>query len=215
MKELSRAEREQQRVAHLVLGQARPKPTRRVRRRTGQAVLAPGIEERVQLRERWSHKQGTPETLEHVDQVRSRPGSLARLYRSGAINAEQLAAATAIAGIHERIGADVAVKTASLETRIDGGWRGDGSFYEALGLVRREVAYTRWRRSCGQHAAALLDMIAGDEALTIVAQRWRMSNRRICALLIEALDRWAAAMGEAAAEVDPATLAAAHAGLLA
>ena len=43
------------------------------------------------LRERWSHKQGTPETLEQAS--RTQQGALARLYRTGALDANQLAAA--------------------------------------------------------------------------------------------------------------------------
>mgnify|MGYP006186616665 CR=1 FL=1 len=41
----------------------------------------------------------------------------------------------------DRIGADVAIGTVSLETRVDGGRHGDGSFFEKLGAVRSEVAY--------------------------------------------------------------------------
>jgi hypothetical protein len=89
------------------------------------------------------------------------PGRAGRLYQSGAIDAEQLAAAVEIALVHERIGADVAVKTASLETRVDVTRIGDGGFYERLGQVRREMAYTRWRSQL-PHPAPVLDMIGGE-----------------------------------------------------
>lgn len=50
---------ERQRFAHLVLGAPRPKPGRN-KARKGKAPtivrLAPGIEEQVAQRERWSHK---------------------------------------------------------------------------------------------------------------------------------------------------------------
>jgi hypothetical protein len=102
---------------------------------------------RAELLDNWKHKnEGTPETHEHAS--RRNQGALARLYQSGAIDAEQLAAAVEIALVHERIGSDVAVKTASLETRVDVTRIGDGGFYERLGQVRREMAYTRGDRSC-------------------------------------------------------------------
>ena len=79
-------ERERQRVAHLVHGAPRPKAGAN-RRKKGKApttiVLAPGIEERVQLRERWSQKaQGTAETHEHVALEAKREGALAAMFRT-------------------------------------------------------------------------------------------------------------------------------------
>ena len=208
--------REQQRIKHLVLEKPRPRSDRAARRRksvrAGVVVLEPGIEEIVDQRERWSHKQGTPQTHDHA--ARYREGSLARLYQSGAIDADQLAASIDIAGVIERIGADVAVKTASLETRIDSNRHGDGGFHEALHLVRHELAYTRWRAALRGPVAPVLEMIAGDMPLTAVARIYRMHNRRARQLLIDALDLWPAMLGAALREVDEATLAAAQAGIL-
>lgn len=74
--------------------------------------------ERAELLDRWGHKNdGTPETHEHAS--RRNQGALVRLYQTGAIDADQLASAVEIATVAERIGADVAVRTASLETRVD------------------------------------------------------------------------------------------------
>lgn len=213
-------ERERQRIAHLVLGADRPAPTRvgrgrGKRKQTAAVVLAPGVEEIVQQRERWSHKQGTPQTHEHF--AGQREGALRRLYLSGAIDAEQLASALQIADVVERIGADVGVRTASLETRIDTTRNGDGGFYEQLGRVRREMAYTRWRRAAvaARAIAPLLDMIAGDIGLTVVARTYRMHHRRAKKLLLDALDLWPRILETVCREIDPATLAAAHAGILA
>lgn len=119
------AEREQQRFAHLVLGQPRPKfkvSAKRKKAKVANVVqLVAGVEERVQLRERWSHKQGTPETHEHVAAEARREGALLRLHATGAIDAHQLAAAEQIATAHRAITADVAVRTAKLEPRGSGG----------------------------------------------------------------------------------------------
>ncbi|HEY0116272.1 MAG TPA: hypothetical protein VGB54_11160 [Allosphingosinicella sp.] len=170
--------------------------------------------DRAQMLERWGHKRdGTPETHEHAS--RRNQGALARLWKNGEIDSEQLHAAVEIAAVAERIGADVAVKTASLETRVDATRMGDGTFHERLGQVRREMAYTRWRAEVRGPIAAVLDMIVGEpEGFTIVAKRYRMHNRKAKRLLIDALDLWPRILGGVCKEVDDATLAAAHAGIL-
>ena len=226
------SERERQRVEHLVLERPRPTPViptrprglskqewkaRKVALRETGATLAPGIEERVALREAWSHKQGTPETHQRI--ASGRAGSLARLWRSGAIDDVQLNAAVEIAEAHAAIGADVRVKTASLETRVDAFRHGD-AFYEALGKVRREIAYTDWRRAIEGPVPAILAMIVGGaegepEGYSVVARRFGMSPRRARAMLIAALDLWPVMLGRAYRSVDSATLAAMQAGILA
>lgn len=207
--------RERQRVEHLVLGRDRPPATsvgRGKAKRKAPAQLDASVDAALRLREVYGAKQGTPETRARA--ANTRQGSLARLHQSGAITSEQLGSAVEIATVHERIGADVSVRTASLETRVDAGGRGDGAFWEALGQVRRELAYTRWRQALRNSAAPVLDMVAGDEGLAAVAKRYRMHHRRARALLVEALDLWPRMIGDAAREVDAATLAAAHAGIL-
>lgn len=146
--------------------------------------------DRAVMLERFAKRgDGTAETLDHASRVHQ--GALARLYASGGITADQLASAVEIATVAERIGADVAVKTASLETRIDSGRRGDGRFYEELARVQHEVAYTYWRESITGPVQAVLDMIVGDTiGFTVVAKRYNMHNRRAKRLLIEALDAW-------------------------
>lgn len=213
--------RERQRFHHLVLEKPRPKSAaaksdraarRRKSMRANPVELEAGIEEIVQMREKWSHKtHGTPQTHEHAE--RYQEGSLKRLYLSGAINAEQLAASVDIATVFERIGADVTVKTADLEPRIKSGRHGD-AFFEQLHQVRHEMAYTRWRKAMPGPIAPVLEMICGDMPLTAVARHYRMHNRRAKQLLIDALDLWAAALGATCREVDEATLLAAQAGFL-
>jgi hypothetical protein len=163
---------------------------------------------RVQRDSRWSHKNdGTAETHEHASR---QEGRLAELYRTGTIDAEQLLAAVEIANVAERIGRDVAVKTASLETRVDMTRMGDGSFFERLGQVRREYAYTRWREKL-PHPAPVLDMLVGDpEGFTVVARRYRMHHRKAKRLLIEALDRWPAELIHACRMIDDDALDKAH-----
>lgn len=166
---------------------------------------------RAEAADRWDHKrEGTPETHERAS--RTHQGALARLWHSGAITSDQLAAAVEIATVAERIGADVSVRTASLETRIDSGRRGDGAFFEALSRVRHEVAYTRWRAAIDGPVGAVLDMVVGETVgFTVVAARYRMHNRRAKKLLIDALDLWPRVLRAVCKEIDPAALAKAHA----
>jgi hypothetical protein len=169
---------------------------------------------RAELLERWKHKnEGTPET--HEQASRRNQGALVRLYETGAIDSEQLASAVEIAVVAERIASDVAVKTASLETRVDVTRIGDGGFFERLGQVRREYAYTEWRQRLS-HPAAVLDMLIGEPlGFTIVAARYGMHHRRAKRMLIHALDVWPEILGSVCKEIDDKVLAAAHARLAA
>lgn len=168
---------------------------------------------RAELLNRWDHKnEGTPET--HEQASRRNQGALVQLYRNETIDSEQLASAVEIAMVAERIGADVAVKTASLETRVDVTRHGD-HFFERLGQVRREAAYTEWRSRLA-NPAAVLDMLVGEPiGYTIVAKRHRMSNKRALRLLIHALDIWPEILGAACKSIDRPKLDAAHAELAA
>jgi len=209
--ESMRARYDQQRFKHLVLGKPRPKTTNTNRRKGLKAVrvrLEPGIEEQVALRED-NPGAGTPETLAKFSE-----GSLQRLLLSGDISAEQKAYAESIADVAERIASGVQVRTCSFEARVDRKRNGDEAFFERLGDVRREMAYTEWRRQTSKVLAPLHEMIVEDQGLTIVARRYRMDNRRLKRVLADALDLWPKILGRVCKEVDAATLAAAHAGIL-
>jgi hypothetical protein len=133
---------------------------------------------------------------------------------SGTISADQLAWALEIATAAAMIAAGIGMKTASLEARVDTTRMGDGTFYEALGRVRSEMAYSRWRARVSGPIGAVLDLVVHDCGVTIVAKRHRMSVRRARKLLTAALDLWPVVLAGVRQEVDLATLAAAHAGIL-
>lgn len=195
------AEREQQRFDHLVLGKPRPRPESAPtgKKRKGRKIaakdpvvikLARGIEERVSLREAWSHKaHGTPETHEAAYQALQRPGSLARLFSSGAIDKDQLEAGDQIREAYRAITAQVSIRTANWAVRIEGGGPGSAD-HERLSAVRAEFAYDRWRTMCGDAAEAMISIIVHDNGLTIVARRHRVSTRRMRDLLVAALNLW-------------------------
>lgn len=160
----------------------------------------------------WSHKrEGTPET--HENAARTVQGALARLYMSGAIDANQLAWAAEIARVHSQIIRAVAPAKASLEARVDRSRSGDGAFFEALGRVRAEIAYSAWRAALPK-AGVVLAMITEDVAVSVAAQRFGMRTASAKVLLINALDRWPGECDAARQSIDAAELAAAHAGLL-
>ncbi|BBC72904.1 conserved hypothetical protein [Altererythrobacter sp. B11] len=160
----------------------------------------------------WGHKRaGTPETHEKASRVQQ--GALARLFMAGSISADQLAWAAEIRVVAERIGADVAIGTVSLETRVDTSRSFDGTFFEKLGAVRAEVAYTAWRASLAK-PAPVLAMIVEDMACLRAARLFHMRTETARRLLTEALDAWPDFSRMACDSVDEATLLAAQAAIL-
>ncbi|MBG6116771.1 hypothetical protein IWY39_000575 [Sphingobium sp. JAI105] len=168
---------------------------------------------RAQTLERWHHKNaGTPET--HEAHRRQRPGAIVRLHASGYLDDDELAYAEQIAAIAYRIMADVTVRTASLETRIDGSRHGD-AFFEALGAVWNEMAYSRWRTAIGPaNAKLVLDIIVRDVGVARAAVLHGVHVRRARRMLTDALALWAQTHRTVRDEVTPADLAAAHVGLI-
>lgn len=159
----------------------------------------------------WRHKrEGTPETHERAS--RTTQGALARLFMSGAIDANQLAWSAEIACVHAQIVRDVVPATVSLETRVDKSRSGDGAFFEALGRVRAEIAYTSWRSRLAK-PGLVLAIVTEDLAISAAARQFGMRTATAKQLLIDALDLWPAEMDSARRSVDAAELAAAHAGL--
>ena len=161
---------------------------------------------------RWDHKRhGTPETHEHAS--RQLQGSMAMLYSRGVIDVFELSDAQAIAAIADRIGAELGIRTVSCETRVDTSPRAGGAFYEALGAVRGEMAYGRWRASLPD-AQPVLAMIVGDIGISAAAARHRITARRARRLLLEALAMWPNFYADAVKRVDAGDLAAMHTGLM-
>ena len=154
---------------------------------------------------------GTPETRHKAR--RTRQGALSRLYTGGSITIDQLAAAGEIVSVHERLTGDVRLGTVSLETRVDQSRHGDGAFFERLGAVRAEVAYTAWRARL-EAAEPVLAMIVDDVGVSVAARHFRMRNARAKAMLCSALDLWRDMMSDACRDIDEATLLAAQAGIL-
>ena len=160
----------------------------------------------------FGHKvHGTPET--HHKASFTCQGALARLFQNGHLSADQLAWAVEIARIHERIGRDVSVGSVSLEARVDQSRSFGGTFFEKLGLVRAEVAYSQWRAWLPR-PAPVLALIVEDRALSAVAKRWRMRDTTARRMLEDALDAWPGFNMDACDAVNEGDLLAMQAGLL-
>lgn len=160
-------------------------------------------------------RNGTVET--HQAAAVQRQGALARLHRSGAISNDQLGWALEIQAEHERIDADVMVRSASLETRVDLSVCPDIAFFESLGRARRAMAYSRWRRElptvcagCLTGAQHVLAMVVDDLGVTWAARRLRMSVRRTRKVLLDALDLWPSILEEVRGQIDEQDLLLAH-----
>lgn len=167
---------------------------------------------RAELLDRWSHKnEGTPET--HEAFARRCEGAIARLHQSGYLNDDELAWAHEIREVADNIMAAATVKTASLETRVDTSRYGD-VFFESLGSVWGEIAYSTWRARLGCATGLVLDIIVRDMALTTAASLHAMHVRKAKRLLTTALQLWPRFHATARRTVDAEDLQAAHADLL-
>lgn len=211
--------RERQRVDHLVLGKPRPAPAvmirpagmskaawklERKRLLAAGARLEPGIEEAMQLRERWSHKAvGTPETW---DRDGKHSDALVQMEKNGTITKDEREWAAQIANVHRSIESEVAVKVASLEARVDSSSR-PPAVAERIHRVRMHRAYTIWRAMLPVPRDLVLDMIVGDAVgYTVAAKRFGVHNRKAKRLLIEAIQRWPLSVAHAFSIVDEAAV---------
>lgn len=213
MARLAAAEkRERERFDYLVMGKDRPSVTVRAGKRHGRRKgtkvvrpipLSPGIEEAVQLRDRWSHKRAaTAQTMEAA--TNTHQGALAQLYANGTIDAEQLEWAAQISNVHRSIEADVGVKVASLEARVDSSRR-SADLPERIHRVRMHAAYGFWRHYLPAPKGLVLDMIVGDAiGYTVAAVRYRVHNRKAKRLLLEAIQRWPLCVVHAFSAIDEA-----------
>lgn len=166
---------------------------------------------RAELLDRWHHKNaGTAET--HEAHRQRRPGAIARLHASGYLTDDELAWAQEIAAAAQAIMADAGVRTCSLETRIDASRHGH-AFFEALGAVWREMAYSSWRTMLPD-AGLVLDIVVHDVGLARAAAAHGMHVRRARKLLVDALHLWMRAHAQVRRMIGPADLAAAQAGIL-
>jgi hypothetical protein len=140
------------------------------------------------LVEKWSHKQGTPETHEHA--AHTHQGALAQLLANGTLNAEQVEWAAQISNVHRSVVSGVEVAVASLEARVDQSSRGP-AVAERIHRVRMHGAYTLWRSTLPAPKSLVLDMIVGDAVgYSVAAKRYRVHNRKAKRLLLEAISRW-------------------------
>lgn len=199
--------RERERVATLVFGQLPPPPVLKKPKgmtaaawRKERARLVAAAQAEQSLAARWSHKQGTPETLEHA--ANTHTGALAQLHANGTINAEELEWVAQIANVHRSIESDVAVAVASLEARVDQSVRA-GGVGERIHRVRMHHAYGIWRAMLPTPKALVLDMTVGDAiGYSVAATRHRVHKRKAKRLLLQAIQRWPMSVAAAFSAID-------------
>jgi hypothetical protein len=201
--------RERERFETLVLGQLPPPPvikkpagmTTKAWRKERDRLVAEAQAERS-LAAKWAGSKGTPETMERA--ANTHEGAIAQLHANGTIDAEQLEWAAQIANVHRSIEADVSVKVASFEARIDQSVRG-GAVGERIHRVRMHHAYGIWRQMLPAPKALVLDMIVGDAiGYTVAARLHRVHKRKAKRLLLEAIQRWPTCVAAAFSAIDQA-----------
>lgn len=154
----------------------------------------------------YGHKRnGTSETWHKASGTRQ--GAVARLYQAGHLSLDQLAWAQEIAQVHRRIVAGVTVGSMSLETRVDQS-RG-GAFFEAIGAVWAEMAYTAWRAALPV-PAPVLAVVVEETSCRAAARRGRMRDVTLRAMVGEALDYWPECFSDAQNRVDHEDLQSLH-----
>jgi hypothetical protein len=112
------------------------------------------------------------------------------LYLRGGIDQDQYGASLEIQHAAEMARADVDMRSASLEARVDNSGSGRDALIERLSQVRLSIAYTFWRSSLPHPPAMILDMILGTGSLKDKARQHRMGWPRGKELLERALDNW-------------------------
>lgn len=177
----------------------------RLEKRWAQAIREAEAEmQREVKRSHWSHKQGTPETLEAIEATpsRRRQWPIQRMFELGKISPEEKLAAEEIAGIVEMIERSVSVGCASLEARVDFSGSARDQLVESLGRVRLEVAYRAWRSQIPNPRRMIIDMILTNTPYVRLAgsygMHWRTARKR----LVSALRLWGEVRMVTRAQVD-------------
>jgi len=127
---------------------------------------------------------------------------LSELYLRGGIDQDQYGASLEIQHAAELARADVDLRSASLEARVDNSGSGRDALIERLSQVRLSMAYTFWRSSLPYPPTMILDMILGTGSLKDKARQHRMGWPRGKELLERALDNWLAIREKIGREVD-------------
>jgi len=204
--------RERQRVETLVLGgkpDPEPMPKKpagmsRSEWKTKKAGILRARRQADAAADRYLGKAGTPETLAAADSTHS--GGLEQLERNGTITKDQREWAAQIANVYRSIEADVGVKVASLEARVDQSRRSP-AIAERIHRVRMHRAYAIWRDLIPAPKALVLDMIVGDAiGYSVAARRYRVHKRKAKRLLVESIDRWPLCVARAFSAVDQAVV---------
>lgn len=132
------------------------------------------------------------------------------LHRRGTITEDQFKAAIEIEMAHRITTGDVAIRSASLEARVDNSGAARDVLFERLAMVRIERMYSRWRVFIPVPRQMILDMVLGRGGIAKIAMSYGVGYRRAKKLLETALDSWIAIREDVVKTVDERDLEAAH-----
>lgn len=133
---------------------------------------------------------------------RKRRSALAHMNERGSLSDEQFYSALQIARIVERLELDNAVKSASMEARVDMSRTPSTLGLESLYTVRAEAAYTAWRARLPVPRRMIIDMITRDYRLKAIASRYHIGWPKAQRLLRNALEDWPDYFAHAMRKID-------------
>lgn len=139
-----------------------------------------------------------------------RTDPIADLYHRGTVTEEQYEAAVQIARVAEMLARPVAVRSASLEARVDNSGSAKDMLIEQVDRVRLEATYSAWRAQLPMPKRLVLDMVIDGRPIFATARRYRIGFPKARKQLIDALDRWNSLRGKLVKEIDEQDVLAAH-----
>jgi hypothetical protein len=141
---------------------------------------------------KWRAWEGTPETQARIAAVprHRRQWPLDRMLAQGKISREEHGAGEEIARVIEAIEGSVALRSASLEARVDCSNSSRDALVEALGRVRAEVTFRVWRQALPKPPRMILDMITTNQSYVAIARKYNFNWRTARKRLISALRAW-------------------------
>lgn len=175
-----------------------------------QQIMGPTPEQEQQaryIREEIIHAESfTRATVHRIRQA----SSLRKLFDDRQLTDAQYYAAVEIAHVAEAIERNVAVRCASLESRVDCSGSARNILVERLGYVRMEATYTKWRTSIAVPRRMIVDMVLEDRSLFATARVYRVGWPKAKRMLGNALDHWNDLMERARRDIDQEDLDRAH-----
>lgn len=128
--------------------------------------------------------------------------ALADMHERGRLTDDQFFAAQQIARVAEMIQRNASVRSGTIDARVDNAGSAKDILVERLGMVRMEVAYSKWRTSIATPRRMIVDMVLEDRSLFATARVYHVGWPKAQRMLRDALDLWTELLWRARREVD-------------